>query len=66
MPVKEDEDDGVKDDPEVCLESKDLWTRFHELGTEMVITKSGRLVFLICSVVFVMVMSIVLGLLKLV
>jgi hypothetical protein len=24
------------------LESKDLWERFHNLGTEMVITKSGR------------------------
>lgn len=27
----------------VCqLESKELWNRFHELGTEMIITKSGR------------------------
>ncbi len=24
------------------LESKDLWDRFHDLGTEMIITKSGR------------------------
>lgn len=38
----EPEDDGVEDDPKVCLESKDLWERFHALGTEMVITKSGR------------------------
>ena len=37
-----EEDDGVKDDPEVKLESKNLWERFHTLGTEMVITKSGR------------------------
>lgn len=36
------EDDGIEDDPKVCLESKDLWERFHTLGTEMVITKSGR------------------------
>ncbi|KAG8180684.1 hypothetical protein JTE90_006740 [Oedothorax gibbosus] len=43
--VPVEEDDGVKDDPEVSLESKDLWTRFHELGTEMVITKSGRRMF---------------------
>ena len=36
------EDDGVTDDPKVSLESKDLWEKFHGLGTEMVITKSGR------------------------
>lgn len=32
----------VHDDPKVELESKDLWDKFHEHGTEMVITKSGR------------------------
>lgn len=27
----------------IChLETKDLWDKFHELGTEMIITKSGR------------------------
>ena len=27
----------------VChLETKDLWDKFHDLGTEMIITKSGR------------------------
>ena len=36
------DDDGITDDPKVTLESKDLWTKFHGLGTEMVITKSGR------------------------
>lgn len=41
----EPEDDGVEDDPKVSLESKDLWERFHALGTEMVITKSGRYVY---------------------
>lgn len=41
-PPFEPEDDGVEDDPKVLLESKDLWERFHNLGTEMVITKSGR------------------------
>lgn len=41
-PVMEPEDDGIEDDPKVCLESKDLWEKFHQLGTEMVITKSGR------------------------
>jgi len=44
LPV-EPEDDGVEDDPKVSLESKDLWERFHNLGTEMVITKSGRRMF---------------------
>ena len=36
------EDDDVKDDPKVTLEGKDLWTTFNRLGTEMVITKTGR------------------------
>jgi hypothetical protein len=34
----------VVDDPKVELDAKELWERFYELGTEMVITKSGRLV----------------------
>ncbi|RZC32869.1 Optomotor-blind and/or T-box domain containing protein [Asbolus verrucosus] len=38
------EEDGVVDDPKVTLEGKELWEKFHKLGTEMVITKSGRLV----------------------
>lgn len=38
------EDDGIVDDPKVTLEGKELWEKFHKLGTEMVITKSGRLV----------------------
>ena len=28
--------------PECVLESKDLWEKFSELGTEMIITKTGR------------------------
>lgn len=36
------EEDGVVDDPKVTLECKELWEKFHKLGTEMVITKSGR------------------------
>ena len=32
----------VHDDPKVELEGKDLWDQFHQHGTEMVITKSGR------------------------
>ena len=32
----------VHDDPKVELESKELWDSFHQHGTEMVITKSGR------------------------
>lgn len=39
------EEDGVVDDPKVTLEGKDLWEKFHKLGTEMVITKSGRQMF---------------------
>ena len=35
-------DPDVDDDPSAELESVDLWKRFHKLGTEMVITKSGR------------------------
>lgn len=29
---------------ECHLETKDLWDKFHELGTEMIITKTGRYV----------------------
>ena len=29
-------------DVECILETKELWKKFHELGTEMIITKSGR------------------------
>ncbi|XP_054280648.1 optomotor-blind protein isoform X3 [Macrosteles quadrilineatus] len=39
------EDDGIVDDPKVTLEGKELWEKFHKLGTEMVITKSGRRMF---------------------
>ena len=39
MPVEEE---NVHDDPKVTLEQKELWDQFHKLGTEMVITKSGR------------------------
>ncbi|CAO1436950.1 unnamed protein product [Diamesa serratosioi] len=39
------EEDGVDDDPKVTLEGKELWEKFHKLGTEMVITKSGRQMF---------------------
>lgn len=35
-------DEEVVDDPKVTLESKNLWKEFHKMGTEMVITKSGR------------------------
>jgi len=39
------QDDGVKDDPKVTLEAKELWEQFNNLGTEMVITKTGRQMF---------------------
>ncbi|BFZ04360.1 hypothetical protein BsWGS_07399 [Bradybaena similaris] len=35
-------DADVKDDPKAELEGLDLWKKFHSIGTEMVITKSGR------------------------
>lgn len=35
-------EEEVEDDPKVILEAKELWDQFHKLGTEMVITKSGR------------------------
>ncbi|XP_062329127.1 T-box transcription factor TBX2b [Osmerus eperlanus] len=38
-------DEEVDDDPKVTLEAKDLWDQFHKIGTEMVITKSGRRMF---------------------
>ncbi|NWI68163.1 TBX2B factor, partial [Todus mexicanus] len=38
-------DEEVEDDPKVTLEAKELWDQFHKLGTEMVITKSGRRMF---------------------
>jgi T-box protein 2 len=41
-PVPIPEDDNVKDDPKVTLEAKDLWQKFANYGTEMVITKTGR------------------------
>lgn len=31
------------------LETKDLWEKFHDLGTEMIITKTGRYVSAACS-----------------
>lgn len=36
--------DSMADEAKVELESMDLWEQFHEIGTEMVITKCGRLV----------------------
>lgn len=34
-----------RDDPKITLEAKNLWKEFHRIGTEMVITKSGRRMF---------------------
>ncbi|XP_051533403.1 T-box transcription factor TBX2b-like isoform X1 [Myxocyprinus asiaticus] len=38
-------EEDVEDDPKVTLEAKELWDQFHKIGTEMVITKSGRRMF---------------------
>ncbi|XP_078268789.1 T-box transcription factor TBX22-like [Rhinoraja longicauda] len=36
---------GDSDDLQVELQGADLWKRFHEIGTEMIITKAGRRMF---------------------
>nr|XP_046267712.1 T-box transcription factor TBX2b-like [Scatophagus argus] len=38
-------EEGPADDPKVTLDAQNLWREFHNLGTEMVITKSGRRMF---------------------
>ncbi|XP_038145131.1 T-box transcription factor TBX2-B-like [Cyprinodon tularosa] len=43
--VVERPEQWLDDDPNVTLESKDLWSEFYKMGTEMVITKSGRRMF---------------------
>ena len=40
--LQDHHDDGEPDDPKVELENQDLWQKFHDIGTEMVITKTGR------------------------
>ncbi|KAF1760265.1 hypothetical protein GCK72_008511 [Caenorhabditis remanei] len=39
------DDDGVVDNPKVDLDDSELWQKFSQCGTEMVITKSGRRIF---------------------
>ena len=36
------EENQEPDDPKAELENKNLWDQFHQIGTEMVITKTGR------------------------
>ena len=38
----DDVTDGKMSTVTCCLETKELWDKFHQLGTEMIITKSGR------------------------
>uniref|UniRef100_A0A3P9LHI7 T-box transcription factor 2a n=1 Tax=Oryzias latipes TaxID=8090 RepID=A0A3P9LHI7_ORYLA len=38
-------EEWLDDDPKVTLDSRNLWSQFHKMGTEMVITKSGRRMF---------------------
>uniref|UniRef100_A0A3Q1GVC5 T-box transcription factor 2 n=1 Tax=Acanthochromis polyacanthus TaxID=80966 RepID=A0A3Q1GVC5_9TELE len=38
-------EEWLDDDPKVTLEGENLWNEFHKMGTEMVITKSGRRMF---------------------
>ncbi|KAF7687642.1 T-box transcription factor TBX3 isoform X2 [Silurus meridionalis] len=42
---EEDEEDEEDEEPVVHLEGMELWRQFHQIGTEMVITKSGRRMF---------------------
>ncbi|KAK7464579.1 hypothetical protein BaRGS_00037858 [Batillaria attramentaria] len=42
QPLDTGVDPDVKDEPKAELEGQHLWKQFHKLGTEMVITKSGR------------------------
>lgn len=44
LPASSHPDHQSLKDLKCQLETKDLWKKFHELGTEMIITKSGRLV----------------------
>lgn len=37
---------------ECVLETKDLWDKFHDLETEMIITKTGRYVMQVCNFSF--------------
>lgn len=41
----------VKSDPNVkiSLENAELWQQFHDIGTEMIITKLGRCVLILCA-----------------
>merc|ERR1712136_242684 len=39
------EENQEPDDPKAELENKNLWDQFHQIGTEMVITKTGRRMF---------------------
>uniref|UniRef100_UPI00358E083C T-box transcription factor TBX3-like isoform X2 n=1 Tax=Myxine glutinosa TaxID=7769 RepID=UPI00358E083C len=44
-PARSSKGSHGEDEPRVSLEGRDLWEQFHLLGTEMVITKSGRRMF---------------------
>ncbi|XP_052214577.1 T-box transcription factor TBX3-like [Dreissena polymorpha] len=37
--------DGIDKNLKISLENRDLWTKFSSLGTEMIITKTGRRMF---------------------
>ena len=38
--MKQDQDSGIR----VTLHNRDMWEKFHAVGTEMIITKAGRCV----------------------
>ncbi|CAB1324795.1 unnamed protein product [Coregonus sp. 'balchen'] len=44
-PVRQETEEQEEREVRVELQGSDLWTRFHEIGTEMIITKAGRRMF---------------------
>jgi len=46
--VTDDVTDGKMSAITCSLETKELWEKFHQLGTEMIITKSGRYLCYMC------------------
>jgi len=44
--MKQDQDSGIR----VTLHNRDMWEKFHAVGTEMIITKAGRRMFPVIKV----------------
>nr|XP_033799955.1 T-box transcription factor TBX6-like [Geotrypetes seraphini] len=50
FPILEGPQRGISGDVKVTLENKELWKQFSAIGTEMIITKSGRRMFPQCKI----------------